>query len=140
MEVQFSIKTIPQGKQRPVFSRHGSRVVTYTPEKTVSYEQLIKAEYVRQCKGIFFDKEQAVEILIAAYFPVPASASAKRESDMLNRNLYPTKKPDCDNIAKAVCDALNGVAYYDDKQIVRLTVLKFYAEQPEVKVYIKNIT
>ena len=40
----------------------------------------------------------------------------------------PTLKPDTDNIAKIVCDALNGVAYHDDKQITSLTVDKVWAE------------
>ena len=41
---------------------------------------------------------------------------------------FPTLKPDTDNIAKIVCDALNGVAYHDDKQITSLTVDKVWAE------------
>ena len=40
----------------------------------------------------------------------------------------PTLKADADNIAKAVCDALNGIAYKDDKQIVSLTVLKVWTD------------
>ena len=45
-----------------------------------------------------------------------------------NKMDFPTLKPDTDNIAKAVCDALNGVAYHDDKQITSLTVDKVWAE------------
>ena len=52
----------------------------------------------------------------------------------------PTKKPDADNIAKVVCDALNGVAYKDDTQIVSLHIKKSYtADEPRVEVMIQPL-
>lgn len=50
-----------------------------------------------------------------------------------------TKKPDADNIAKAVLDGLNGVAFVDDSQVVALMVKKTYGLTPKVKVRIKEI-
>lgn len=51
--------------------------------------------------------------------------------------IMPTKKPDCDNVAKMICDALNGLAYKDDAQIVNLNVLKAYtSDVPFVAVTI----
>ena len=44
------------------------------------------------------------------------------------------KKPDADNIAKIICDALNNVAYHDDTQVIELIVVKKYAREPKVKV------
>lgn len=38
----------------------------------------------------------------------------------------PDKKPDADNILKAVLDALNGVAYEDDRQVVEVLCIKKY--------------
>lgn len=55
---------------------------------------------------------------------------------MLSGEIRPTKKPDTDNIAKAICDALNGVAYRDDAQICCLTVQKQYSEMSAVSVRI----
>jgi Holliday junction resolvase RusA-like endonuclease len=46
-----------------------------------------------------------------------------------------TKKPDCDNLAKSILDALNGIAYDDDSQICSLTVHKFYGDTPRVEVH-----
>ena len=46
----------------------------------------------------------------------------------------PTKKPDIDNAIKAIADALNGVAYYDDSQIVYIEATKHYAEKPQTVV------
>jgi Holliday junction resolvase RusA-like endonuclease len=50
--------------------------------------------------------------------------------------VVPTVKPDADNVAKIVLDALNGSAFCDDAQVVHLQVLKRYAEEPGVKVRI----
>ena len=53
--------------------------------------------------------------------------------------IKPCKKPDSDNIAKAILDALNGVAYYDDSQIVELTIKKEYGEAARVEVELNAI-
>ena len=47
---------------------------------------------------------------------------------MINGDILPTKKPDADNILKIIADALNGIAYADDKQVVTAEVQKLYAE------------
>ena len=54
---------------------------------------------------------------------------------MLNNNISPVKKPDIDNIAKIILDALNKLAFNDDNQIIKLSIEKVYSE--EEKVYIK---
>ena len=51
----------------------------------------------------------------------------------------PTRKPDFDNIGKIICDALNGIAYRDDAQIVDALVRKFYSDTPRVIVEISDI-
>ena len=53
---------------------------------------------------------------------------------MIAGKILHTKKIDCDNLAKTVLDALNGIAYDDDKQICRLYVEKRYGKSPCVKV------
>jgi Holliday junction resolvase RusA-like endonuclease len=57
----------------------------------------------------------------------------------LNQAIRPTKKPDVDNIAKSIQDALNKVLYRDDSQIVLLIVGKRYADVPRVEVSITKI-
>lgn len=58
--------------------------------------------------------------------------------EMLLGHIRPAKKPDCDNVEKIICDALNGCAYKDDAQIVRCTVIKYYSETPRVEVDIQE--
>ena len=57
---------------------------------------------------------------------------------MLDGHIRSTKKPDCDNIAKIILDALNGLAYKDDKDIVSCLIEKWYGDEPRVEVYIGN--
>ena len=58
---------------------------------------------------------------------------------MLNGELLPAKKPDIDNIAKTVLDALNSVAYRDDTQVVELQLRKQYSEKPRVEIYMEEL-
>lgn len=52
---------------------------------------------------------------------------------------HPLKKPDADNVAKIILDALNGIAYLDDKQVVDLGVHKSYNATPGVLVFVYEI-
>ncbi len=75
---------------------------------------------------------------VTAYMPIPKSASKKRHELMLSGAIRPTVKPDWDNIGKLVADALNGVAYDDDKCIVDAQVRKFYSETPRTVVVLET--
>ena len=135
MMTQFTVLGAPRGKERPRAAKLRDRTVVYTPKKTRDYEREIATAYLTQCRGMF---SGAVAIEIHAYYEIPKSASRKRVLDMVSDRERPTKKPDGDNIAKAVCDALNGVAYKDDSQVVDLTVRKYYSKFPHVQVFISE--
>lgn len=136
MKVEFTVLGEPMGKQRPKFSRRGSCVHTYTPDKTVSYENLVKLEYERQCGNNSFPKGTEIKMHIEAYFSIPKSTSKKKAAQMLDKHIRPTKKPDADNIIKIIADSLNDIAYYDDSQIVSCKCDKYYGSQPCVIVSI----
>lgn len=129
--IYFEIPGEPQGKARARTVRGHS----YTPQKTVLYENLIKTCFLAlEDKETFFNKEP-VEMHITALYPIPKSTTKKDFERIKRKELFPTKKPDADNIAKVVCDALNGVAYHDDTQIVKLVVNKAYTDsEPKVVV------
>lgn len=50
----------------------------------------------------------------------------------------PSRKPDVDNVLKAVLDALNGVAYKDDSRVVHVAASKFYSNDPKIVIRIKG--
>lgn len=134
MRAEFTIHSAPTGKARPRVTMHG----TYTPRKTKQYEDLVRSEYISQCIGTNFG-ENALEIDITAVYAVPKSANKETRWKMLSGEIRPTKKPDYDNISKAVCDALNGLAYKDDAQIVDAHCHKVYGEIPMVIVTIEEV-
>lgn len=134
--IQFVIMGEPQGKGRPRFARSGH---TYTPEKTAAYEKAAALAYKRRYQGKSFEKGVPLEMRIRAYCKVPQSASKAKKADMLSGKVRPIKTPDADNIAKIICDALNGVAYHDDAQIVRIAVEKYYGATGYVEVALKEI-
>ncbi len=138
-KIKFSVPGQPFGKQRPKFSRTGVYVKTYTPDKTVSYENLVKLMYQQAAKGKMFSEEEALDVRIIAYYEIPKSISKKKRKAMLEHRLRPTKKPDWDNIGKIVCDSLNKVAYHDDSAVVDAQVRKFYSENPRVDVTIRGV-
>lgn len=123
----------PMGKQRPKFSTFGKFVKTYTPEKTVNYETLVKLTYLEKYRGSpAMDKPLILRMV--AWYQLPGSWSKKKREKALLGRLLPTVKPDLDNIVKIICDALNSLAYTDDKQIVELAVSKRYGDCPRVEI------
>lgn len=134
LTAQFTVHAPPKGKQRPRVTLHG----TYTPKETREYEKLIQLEYMTQCQGAMFP-DVPLMIVIYAYFPIPKSTSKKKREQMQNGEIRPTVKSDWDNIAKAVCDALNKQAWHDDAQIVTGIVHKYYDEEPRVEVIIRTV-
>lgn len=132
--IKLVIPGEPMGKGRHRTTRTGH---TYTPEKTATYENLVKVMYMQQC-----GKQKmsgAMRADITAYFKIPKSASKKRKQEMLVGRIRPTKKPDWDNIAKIICDPLNEIAYKDDSYIVSGSVDKYYSDDPRVEVEIREL-
>lgn len=136
--VYFEIAGTPQGKGRPRFTKSGR---AYTPAKTVKYERQIVEAYKAAIESEYFG-DAPIEVTIHAFFDLPKSTTKKRRQEIISKNEMVKKKPDADNIAKVVCDALNGIAYKDDAQIVDLHVLKWYAlgdESAHVSVFISEV-
>lgn len=138
MKLKFVVLGEPAGKGRPRFTTAGPYVKTYTPEKTVNYENLVKLEYQRQCKDRRFADGDAIDLRITAYYSIPKSASKKKRLLMLCHAIRPMKKPDNDNVVKVIQDALNLVAFHDDVQIVDCQLRKFYSDRPRVEVTLQN--
>jgi Holliday junction resolvase RusA-like endonuclease len=133
MQIKFTVPGEPQGKARPRFTRGGR---AYTPKKTVEYESSIRRAF--QAAG-GKPTGNPVSVAIIAEYKIPKSASKAKRGQMLSGEILPTKKPDADNIAKAVCDALNGVAYEDDAQVCWLKVSKKYSDDPKIEVTVREV-
>ena len=125
MTITFTVPGKPQGKGRHRFTKGGH---TYTPQKTADYEALIKRMYLLQ-NGLLF--EGAVKLSVLILYPIPNRTPKLTRQQMIAGDIRPTKKPDGDNVEKAVADALNKIAYLDDSQIIEARWEKRYAPDEE---------
>lgn len=136
--IRFEILGEPRGKGRPRFRNLGKFVQTYTDDKTVAYENLVRLSYQNMCTESYMDG-QALFAKIFILQAIPKSVSKKKEKEMIMDVIRPVKKPDIDNILKSIFDGLNGVAFKDDTQIVELNVSKHYSNEPMVLVKIGTL-
>jgi Holliday junction resolvase RusA-like endonuclease len=137
--IKMALPFEPVPKGRPRFNIIRGHVHTFTPRKTKEFEYCVAEYYKGAAGGCIFAKGVPITVSIIFGMPIPASASKKRKAEMLEDHIKHTVKPDCDNLIKAILDALNGVAWYDDAQIVSLNVQKKYVETPNIYITIQKI-
>jgi Holliday junction resolvase RusA-like endonuclease len=135
MQIHFQVEGDPKGKGRPRFSRVGSFTKIYTDKQTLTYEAMI-ATFAKQAMGTSEPLKTPVSVFLYVRLPIPQSYSKKRREACLNGSEKPCKKPDIDNIAKTYLDAMNGVIFVDDTQVIDLHVKKVYAEKAGVNVMV----
>lgn len=130
--IEFFIPGLPRGKGRPRFG--GGRV--YTPKRTRDYEMAI-VDCATKYTATKLDGPLHLDLLIT--FPIPTSWPAEKKRLAMQGCLWHQSRPDLDNIIKIVGDALNGVLYDDDAQIVSVSAHKIYSQTPGITVFIKEI-
>lgn len=82
---------------------------------------------------------EPVELTIAFFMPIPKGTSKAVRQQMINRVILPCKKPDEDNLAYLVTNALKQIVYADDNQICAKHVYKFYGEEPKTVIRVRAI-
>ena len=132
--VSFFIPIKPESKLRARFAR-GGRV--YSVKKTSKYESAVKSV----CRQTMERKhlkpfESCVCVVLRFNFEHPQSWSERRKK----QRAWHTSKPDLDNLVKAVLDALNGVAYTDDKLVVRVDARKIWSTSDSVSVTVEELS
>ena len=132
MIYEFEVPGKIVGKGRPRINTYTG--ITYTPTTTKDYETLIQQYFLIKYPR-YIPIKNRVKVEIVAYMGIPKSTPKKDIEKMLNNTISPTKKPDIDNIVKAILDALNKFAYYDDNLVCKIDVEKKY--NATEKIYIK---
>lgn len=138
MLIEFKIQGKVKAKQSFKIGKNGFK---YTPNDVVEYSNFVKLSFLNKYPdwNIELLKDKPLKMSIDVFMNVPASYSKTKKIKALANELRPIIKPDCDNIAKNINDSLNGILYPDDKQIVSLTVNKFYSDKEFVTVKIQDI-
>ncbi len=136
MEKRLTMTIAPKPKERPRATMIGGHARIFTPKTTEAYEKEIRKAWIR-ANG---ETPEDGPLRVRVYFglPIPKSETKTNKLKMIARKIFPVKRPDLDNLVKAVLDGLNGVAYKDDCQIVTMLSKKNYAEAPYVKVILSD--
>ena len=115
----------PKPTPRPRVGKFGA----YYPKEYQAYKDQLKQLAALICKE---KHEGPISMRIEFYMPIPASLSKKKKLDLVDQ--WHIKKPDCDNLAKGVKDALEGIAYDNDSQVCELIIRKRYSTKPRIEV------
>lgn len=130
--IKLTIAGNPMGKQRA----RTMKGFSFTPAKTMNYETLIKELFI-----IAYPDHRIIEgaviLKIAAYYPIPKSASNKKKEMMMKGEIRPIVRPDFDNVIKIFADALSALAYKDDSQVVGSEFSKYYGT-PRCEIVIED--
>lgn len=132
----FTIPGQAQPKGRPRFTRTG---IAYTPATTRRYEEVVRTFFRFTAGPGFKPMAGPLQIQIDELREPPAGWPKSRRSAALAGEVLPDVRPDTDNAAKAILDALNGIAWGDDAQICDLRARKRYAEHAAVHVHIQHM-
>lgn len=119
-------KPVPKG--RPRFSMAGGKPRAFTPQATVTAESWVRLCCTQQVGTPCL--RGPLRVWVEAVMPIPASMRRADRAAALAGTLMHTKKPDADNLAKLALDALIGIAWSDDTQVVELVVVKRYGAEP----------
>lgn len=132
---EFEVPGKITGKARPRVNTLTGRA--YTPGNTKDYEMLIK-QYFKVKYPRYETLEGRIIIKIEAYFEPPKSTSKKQTEQMLENKISPTKKPDVDNIAKSILDAMNNFVFKDDNQVSKISVEKRFALEEKAVIEVEE--
>ena len=132
--IRLTIPGPPCAKQRPRVTKRG---ITYIPVKTLNYETLVRELFIVQHPA-FEPMTGPIALRMWAFFAIPKGTSKRTRELMESGFIKRDKRPDYDNISKTVSDALNGLAFMDDGQIVSASIEKLYSERPRLEIELEK--
>jgi len=123
---------IPKAQGRPRAFRIHDRVLMFDPETSRDWKRTVTFLVAQEArKRNWTPTHEGVSLTLYFDMPRPKSLPKRYEQHI--------RKPDWENLAKAVCDALTGVLYHDDSQIVRCLTYKRYDPKPGVTIELEPV-
>lgn len=130
----FTINVVPEAQKQTRFSfKHG--IHSYNPSQ----------KYIDYCKWQIkafapaVPLEGPIDLTMYFFLTIPKSTSGVQKRQMINGKIMHMKKPDLDNLAYAITNAMKGIIYGDDSQVVKMCMQKMYAENPRIVVKVRNL-
>lgn len=132
--IKINVPGVPVPQARPRFTRGG---YVYEPSKCKDYKAVVAAAARAAMRGKT-PITGPVYVYCDFVMPIPKGWSKAKKEDALNGAIQPLKRPDGDNLEKLIWDALTGIVWSDDAQIVQWAGAKWYGE-PETVVKVVEI-
>jgi len=134
--VVFHVTSAPVAWQRAGLAKGGRHHFTRPETRAWEREVAIRGKAAMRGRPLL---EGPVELVLVFLLPVPASWPNWKRRAAFDGEVVPTAKPDFDNLAKGVSDALNGVCWADDAQVVDSFTRKRYAPTPSAVVQVRPL-
>lgn len=135
-DIRITVYGDPVPQHRPRFARIGKFVRTYNVKEDTAYREKIYWEAKTKVKAPI---NRTVPLIVEiGVFRKLTSAVRKQHQEAEMGLIRPTTRPDIDNYIKQVFDALNGIVWEDDGQIVTVTARKFFSNVPRIEILISQ--
>lgn len=118
---------VAQPRQRHALIAGHVRNYTPTASPVMAFKATVRLTWQQFC-GDVQPLTGPVYIGVDFIFPMPQSRRKKKDA---GRRMWCEVKPDADNLLKSLLDALNGLAFVDDKQVSMVRLAKFWAADGE---------
>jgi Holliday junction resolvase RusA-like endonuclease len=135
--IKFTVYGEPVAQGRPRASTQGGFVRMYDPAKSRDYKDYVRLAASEHSPATLLKGPLAV--MVIAYRSIPKSFSKRKAALAEAGKIYPVSKPDADNYLKGVKDALKGVMWVDDSQVVDAFARKRYSHKPRIEVSIRQL-
>ena len=133
--ISFTVPGSPVSQGRPRVTRAG---IVYYDAKTKAYRETVKQCATEAQEGRDSLTGPCAVIVECLFVPPESWPKYKREAAL--RGMWHIKKPDTDNVVKAVTDSMSGIVYEDDNQIAIAVGMKRYAENDATKVTVIDLS
>lgn len=134
--IELTIDEEPKQQSRPRFSHRGKYVHAYEKADIHRYKQRIGCDYLMKYGRQKLPAKKPLHVIVRFYRPIQKSLSHKEYVRRKKNVVMPIIKPDLDNYIKSVLDGLNGLAFEDDNQIIRIDAIKLYSDHPRTEILI----
>ena len=135
LHLTFPLEPQSQLRPRAAVSHLTHHIFMYDPKSTHIYKKTLHD----LATTLYTDQPltPALAVEVSFYRKVQKSLSKVEHDRRINGQHRPVVKPDTDNYLKACLDALPGVVWEDDRQIVDLAAHKYYSDEPRIELYVK---
>lgn len=139
--IEFKVegKAVPQPRPR-VYRTATGKSKAVNSRQSINYKRIVKyaaKSYMNKQRKTLTERPLAMRLTFV--FSPPKSYTQKKLNAVESGELRYTKKPDLDNLAKSILDALNGTVYKDDSQIITLSINKEYGHTDHVLINITEV-